>query len=132
MTHHSNETQRTTHSDRPVVHRITTSTAAVVNDPERDDLAQLVAEVSRSGRGSFLIAQSRAGQPGETYLQAVRQPGGWALEACDDGVAHHMRVEVEDTALVEDLFMWWTHDLPAWRRLAWEPVARDQQWLTSA
>lgn len=119
---------------RAVVHRITTSTAAVVNDPDRDDLAQLVGEVERSGRGSFLIAQTRAGQPGETYLQAVRNADGWVLEALDADDRSHVRTSVTDTALVEDVFAWWTRDLPAWRRLPlvdWQPVVRDQQWLTS-
>ncbi|MBE7188349.1 hypothetical protein [Jatrophihabitans endophyticus] len=119
----------------PVVHRITTSTAAVVNDPDRADLAQLVGEVERSGRGSFLIGQARAGQADESWLQAVRRADGWTLEARDEAGPGHVRSETADTALVEDVFVWWTQGLRAWRDsplVEWRPVVRDQQWLTSA
>ena len=80
-------------------HRVTTSTAAVVDDPSSAELAALVAEVDRSGRGAFLVLERRDRPRGES-LQAQRQADDWLLELQVDSRVEAYRTTLPGPALV--------------------------------
>ena len=81
--------------------RATTSTGAVVDQPTADQLAELVAEVERSGRDAFLVVEGRAG-----YLQAGRTRTGWTLEL-SLGPDRLDGAETTDSALVCSVLAYW-------------------------
>ena len=81
--------------------RATTSTGAVVDLPTAVQLAELVAEVERSGRDAFLVVEGRAG-----YLQASRTRTGWALEL-SPGLERQDVAETTDSALVCSVLAYW-------------------------
>jgi hypothetical protein len=114
---------------RPLRHRATTSTGAVVDDPSPSDLVALLAEVSRSGRDAFAIVERRAyraARSGEHYLQAVRHGAGWAVEVRAGGADRHFRASVEDDQ-VADVFVSWVENSRHWHTVHWQHVGRPAQ-----
>lgn len=104
------------------VPRVTTSTAAVVDEPSTAQLSALVAEVDRSGRGNFLIAQRHDAGRGDLYLQARRESVGWVLELRDGGPDRQYEATVGDTALVFAALASWVNRVKAWQGLPWRHV----------
>ncbi len=104
-------------------HRATTSTGAVVDQPDAVQLADLVAEVDRHGAGNFLFCERRAGGSGECYLQARREQHGWVLELRDGGPARHYCSRVDDAAIVYSAVASWVGRARAWQGLTWQRVS---------
>ncbi len=96
-------------------YRATTSTGAVVDQPGAAQLAELVAEVARSGRDAFLVVEGRSG-----YLQARRTPTGWTLET-SDGLGGQSSAETADVALVCSVLTYWVLRAKAFPGLRWHP-----------
>ena len=107
-------------------HRATTSTGAVVDQPSAIELADLVAEVDRSGRDGFLFVERREAYAGESYLQARRDRDGWVLELRDGGPARQYRAEVRDAAIVYSAVASWVAKARAWQELTWQYLGRPQ------
>ena len=103
--------------------RATTSTGAVVDQPDAVQLAELVAEVDRRGPDHFLVVERRAGDAGEYYLHARRDQHGWVLELRDGGPARQYRAQVNDTAIVRSAVTSWVGRARAWQGLTWQRVS---------
>ena len=107
-------------------HRATTSTGAVVDQPSALELADLVAEVDRSGRDAFLFVERHEADAGESYLQARRNRDGWVLELRDGGPARQYRAEVRDAAIVYSAVASWVLKARTRPELPWQRLGRPQ------
>jgi hypothetical protein len=99
--------------------RTTTSTGAVVDDPGPDELAGLLAEVSRGGAGAFLIVENRRRR---TSLQVMAVRGGFAVES-SGGARAGQRAAATDLGVVTAVALDWAAGARDWwRALSWAPL----------
>jgi hypothetical protein len=112
--------------------RATTSTGAVVYDPQRAELTALVHEVASAGKDAFLILERRADPTGQTYLQMLAQRGRFVLEYRDGARRQHLQAVTLDGEVVADAFCAWAAGA-GWRAvLDWHPTGPRTWWQPAA